>query len=714
MTDAIRYEKGQDQIVVLTLDMPGQSANTMNAAYREAMAATLTRLEAEKNEIAGVVITSAKKTFFAGGDLNELIKVDKAQAKAFYDSVLVLKAQLRRLETLGKPVVAAINGAALGGGWEICLACHHRVALDDKSVQLGLPEVTLGLLPGGGGVVRMVRMLGLEKALPYLLEGKKVRPAQALQAGLIDELAADREALLAQARAWVLANPEVRQPWDNKGYAIPGGTPSHPKVAQMLAIAPSILRSKTQGCFPAPEKILCAAVEGAQVDFDTAHLIETRYFTELVTGQVAKNMIGTFWFQLNQINAGSSRPQGYAPYVTRKVGVLGAGMMGAGIAYVSACAGIEVVLKDITLAAAEKGKAHSAALLDKKVSRGQLTAEQRETTLARIHPTQDDADLAGCDLIIEAVFEDRALKAKVSAAAQNVVGADAVIASNTSTLPISGLATAVPDQAKFIGLHFFSPVDKMPLVEIIKGARTSDETLARGFDFVLQIKKTPIVVNDSRGFFTSRVFGTFTNEGIAMLGEGVAAPMIETEARKAGMPVGPLAVSDEVSLSLMSHIRQQTAKDLQAEGKAMPNHPATAVIDLLVNEYKRTGKAAGAGFYDYPAGGQKHLWPELKTRFEQPGKQISPKDVRDRLLFIQAIETVRCVEEGVLMSTADANVGSIFGIGFAAWSGGALQFINQYGLNDFIARARYLAEEYGERFSPPALLLEKAAKGALF
>ncbi|AQT95947.1 3-hydroxyacyl-CoA dehydrogenase NAD-binding domain-containing protein [Pseudomonas azotoformans] len=714
MTQAIRYEKGQDGIVVLTLDMPGQSANTMNSVYREAMAATVERLEAEKDSLAGVVITSAKKTFFAGGDLNELIKVDKAHAKEFYDSVLVLKAQLRRLETLGKPVVAAINGAALGGGWEICLACHYRVALDDKSVQLGLPEVTLGLLPGGGGVVRMVRMLGLEKALPYLLEGKKVRPQQALQAGLVNELAADREALLAQSRAWILANPDARQPWDNKAYSIPGGTPSSPKVAQMLAIAPSILRSKTQGCFPAPEKILCAAVEGAQVDFDTAHLIETRYFTELVTGQVAKNMMGTFWFQLNEINAGSSRPQGYAPYVTRKVGVLGAGMMGAGIAYVSACAGIEVVLKDINLAAAEKGKAHSAALLDKKVSRGQLTAEQRETTLARIHPTASDADLVGCDLIIEAVFEDRDLKAKVSAAAQSVVGAEAVIASNTSTLPISGLATAVPDQSRFIGLHFFSPVDKMPLVEIIKGARTSDETLARGFDFVLQIKKTPIVVNDSRGFFTSRVFGTFTNEGIAMLGEGVAAPMIETEARKAGMPVGPLAVSDEVSLSLMSHIRQQTAKDLQAEGKAVPTHPATAVIDLLVNEYKRVGKAAGGGFYEYPNGGQKYLWPELKSRFERPDQRISPQDVRDRLLFIQAIETVRCVEEGVLMSTADANVGSIFGIGFAAWSGGALQFINQYGLNDFIARARYLAEQYGERFTPPALLLEKAAQGDVF
>jgi len=714
MTQAIRYEKGQDQIAVLTLDMPGQSANTMTAVYREAMAATVARLEAEKHTLAGVIVTSAKKTFFAGGDLNELIKVDKAHAKDFYDSVLVLKAQLRRLETLGKPVVAAINGAALGGGWEICLACHHRVALDNPSVQLGLPEVTLGLLPGGGGVVRMVRMLGLEKALPYLLEGKKVRPQQALQAGLIDELAADLDELLAKSRAWILANPEAKQPWDTKTFQIPGGTPSNPKVAQMLAIAPSILRSKTNGCFPAPENILSAAVEGAQVDFDTAHLIETRYFTELVTGQVAKNMIGTFWFQLNEINAGRSRPQGFATYVTRKVGVLGAGMMGAGIAYVSASAGIDVVLKDISLAAAEKGKAHTAALLDKKVSRGQLTAGQRESILARIHPTQDDADLGGCDLIIEAVFEDRDLKAKVSAAAHRVVGSDAVIASNTSTLPISGLATAVPDPGKFIGLHFFSPVDKMPLVEIIKGAHTSEETLARGFDFVLQIKKTPIVVNDSRGFFTSRVFGTFTNEGIAMLGEGVAAPMIETEARKAGMPVGPLAVSDEVSLSLMSHIRQQTAKDLQAEGKTVPTHPATVVIDLLVNEYKRAGKAAGGGFYEYPAGGQKHLWPELKARFERADQQIPAQDVRDRLLFIQAIETVRCVEEGVLMSTADANVGSIFGIGFAAWSGGALQFINQYGLNDFIARSRYLAEQYGERFTPPALLLEKAARGEVF
>ncbi|MBU1331560.1 MAG: enoyl-CoA hydratase/isomerase family protein [Gammaproteobacteria bacterium] len=709
MTDAIRYEKGQDAIVVLTMDMPGQSANTMNAVYREAMAQIVERLEAEKASIAGVIVTSAKKTFFAGGDLGELIKVTQADAQTFYAMILKLKGQLRRLETLGKPVVAAINGAALGGGWEIALACHHRIALNESHVQLGLPEVTLGLLPGGGGVVRMVRLLGLEKALPYLAEGKKVRPDAALKAGLIHELAASREDMLAKARAWIAANPAAKQPWDVPGYKIPGGTPSSPNVAQMLAIAPSVLRDKTKGCFPAPEKILCAAVEGAQVDFDTAQIIEARYFTELTTGQVAKNMIGTFWFQLNQINAGGSRPQGLPTYQTKKVGVLGAGMMGAGIAYVSAAAGIEVVLKDVSLEAAEKGKRYSATLLDKKVSKGHMSVEQRDAFLALITPSEREADFAGCDLIIEAVFEDRELKGKVTAAAAAAALGDALIASNTSTLPITGLATAVQQQDRFIGLHFFSPVDKMPLVEIIKGAQTSDESLARGFDYVMQIKKTPIVVNDSRGFFTSRVFGTFTNEGIAMLGEGVSAALIENEARKAGMPVGPLAISDEVSMSLMQHIRQQTLKDLATEGKAMPEHPAFAVIELMIGEYKRPGKAAGAGFYEYPGAGKKYLWPELKTRFEQPEAQIAQEDVRDRLLFIQAIETVRCLEEGVLTSVADANIGSIFGIGFAAWTGGALQFINQYGLQDFVARAQYLAEQYGERFQPPALLLDHAA-----
>lgn len=714
MSQAIRYEAGADGIVLLTLDMPGQSANTMNATYRAAMAETLERLEAEREQIAGVILTSAKKTFFAGGDLNELVAVTRADAEPFFRMVQLLKQQLRRLETLGKPVVAAINGSALGGGWEICLACQHRIALDAPDVQLGLPEVTLGLLPGGGGIVRTVRLLGIEKALPFLLEGKKLRPREALKAGLLHEVVGSREALLSQARTWILANPEATQPWDAKGDKLPGGTPSHPGVAQMLAIAPAMLQDKTKGCFPAPEKILCAAVEGAQVDFATAELIETRYFTELATGQVAKNMIGTFWFQLNEINAGRSRPSAPERRQVGKVGVLGAGMMGAGIAYVSAAAGIEVVLKDVSVEAAEKGKAYSAGLLDKKLSRGHLTADEREAFLARIRTTNDEADFAGCDLVIEAVFENRELKGRVTAAAEAAALPDAVIASNTSTLPITGLARAVQHPERFVGLHFFSPVDKMPLVEIIRGEQTSDETLARAFDFVQQIRKTPIVVNDSRGFFTSRVFGTYTNEGLAMLGEGVSAAMIENQARQAGMPVGPLAVSDEVSLSLMAHIRAQTRADLAEEGKSIPEHPAFVVIDAMLECHQRPGKAAGGGFYDYPAGGKKQLWPGLKEAFAESAQQPEAQEVRDRLLFIQAIETVRCLEEGVLTSVADANIGSVFGIGFAAWSGGALQFINQYGVARFVARARELAERHGERFAPPSLLLDKAATGGQF
>ncbi len=714
MSQAIRYEAGADGIVLLTLDMPGQSANTMNATYRAAMAETLERLEAEREQIAGVILTSAKKTFFAGGDLNELVAVTRADAEPFFRMVQLLKQQLRRLETLGKPVVAAINGSALGGGWEICMACQHRIALDAPDVQLGLPEVTLGLLPGGGGIVRTVRLLGIEKALPFLLEGKKLRPREALKAGLLHEVVGSREALLSQARTWILANPEATQPWDAKGYKLPGGTPSHPGVAQMLAIAPAMLQDKTKGCFPAPEKILCAAVEGAQVDFATAELIETRYFTELATGQVAKNMIGAFWFQLNEINAGRSRPSAPERRQVGKVGVLGAGMMGAGIAYVSAAAGVEVVLKDVSIEAAEKGKAYSAGLLDKKLSRGHLTADEREAFLARIRTTNDEADFAGCDLVIEAVFENRELKGRVTAAAEAAALPDAVIASNTSTLPITGLARAVQHPERFVGLHFFSPVDKMPLVEIIRGEQTSDETLARAFDFVQQIRKTPIVVNDSRGFFTSRVFGTYTNEGLAMLGEGVSAAMIENQARQAGMPVGPLAVSDEVSLSLMAHIRAQTRADLAEEGKSIPEHPAFVVIDAMLECHQRPGKATGGGFYDYPAGGKKQLWPGLKVAFAESAQQPEAQEVRDRLLFIQAIETVRCLEEGVLTSVADANIGSVFGIGFAAWSGGALQFINQYGVARFVARARELAERHGERFAPPSLLLDKAATGGQF
>ncbi|AOY88167.1 3-hydroxyacyl-CoA dehydrogenase [Marinobacter salinus] len=712
----IRYDLGSDQILTLTIDMPGQSANTMNAAFREGLAETVARVKTDLDKIRGIIITSAKKTFFAGGDLKELHRVTREDAGTFEEMVNGLKAGMRYLETSGKPVVAAINGSALGGGLEIALACHHRVVLNKDSIQLGLPEVTLGLLPGGGGTQRLPRMIGLEAALPYLMEGKKTNPKAALKAGIVDEIADSPEDMMARTRAFIEANPKCQQPWDQKGFKFPGGAPHHPAMAQKLSIAPAMLRQKTKGCYPAPERILSAAVEGAQVDFDNGSLIETRYFAELVIGQVAKNMTGTFWFQLNAIKAGGSRPDGTDKGTFKKVGVLGAGMMGAGIAYSTASRDIEVILKDVSVENAEKGKSYSEKLLAKRVSRGRITEEQKTDILKRIHATDSADDLAGCDLVIEAVFEDSNLKATVTRESEPRLAPNGIFASNTSTIPITQLSDASAKPENFIGLHFFSPVDKMQLVEIIVGKKTSEETLARAFDYVQQIGKIPIVVNDSRGFFTSRVFGTFVNEGICMLAEGIHPSSIENAGLLSGMPVGPLAISDEVSMTLMQHIRDQSKKDTEAAGGTWNPHPAGAVIDQMVNEHGRKGKAAGSGFYEYPENGKKYLWPELERLYVDSAKAHAVKlqDLKDRILFIQAIETVRCLEEGVLRTVEDANVGSIFGIGYAPWTGGAIQFINQYGVRAFAERAKALAELHGDRFTPPGLLLEKAETNTEF
>ena len=717
---AVRIENKDNGIVHLVLDAPGQSANTMNAEYREAMAACVVQLGElkAKKELRGIVIRSEKKTFFAGGDLNELIQVMPDQAEEFYHGANAVKQDLRDIETLGVPVVAAINGSALGGGWEIALACHHRICLDDESIQIGLPEVQLGLLPGGGGVIRMVRLLGIETSLQYLLEGKKIRPSKAKKIGLVHDLAKDKDELMAKAEAWIAENPNAKQPWDQKGYRLPGGAVTNPMVAQRIAVAPSFTKKKTAGCYPAADAIIAVAVEGAQIDFDYAQQVETRYFTELATGKVAKNMINAYWFQLNSINAGSSRPKSIPKYTTKKVGVIGAGMMGAGIAFVTAKAGIEVVLKDVSMESANKGKDYSANILQKKVKRGLMSETERDEFLGHILATDSDADFEGCDLIIEAVFEDKGLKAKVTQAANRAASPEAVIASNTSTLPITGLAEAIEDNERFIGLHFFSPVDKMPLVEIIKGKKTSDETLAKAFDYALQIKKTPIVVNDSRGFYTTRVFSTYTQEAITMVGEGIHPVRIENEAKNAGFPVSPLAVSDEVSLTLMQHIRDQTVADFTAEGIAFEVPKSFSVVDKMSNDFDRKGKVAGAGFYEYSNNAQgkpqKKIWPGLLEHFYDAGKQIDVKDVRDRLLYIQALEAIKAMEEGVIDSVADANIGSVFGIGFAPWSGGALQFVNHCGLNEFVARAEELAATYGDRFLPPQLLKDKAAKAEEF
>jgi 3-hydroxyacyl-CoA dehydrogenase / enoyl-CoA hydratase / 3-hydroxybutyryl-CoA epimerase len=715
----IRWERGDDGIVVLTLDDPNQGANTMNEAYVRSMESTIERLEAEQDDIKGVVITSAKSTFFAGGDLNDLIKVNKDQATEFAEGLRLIKGQLRRLETFGKPVVAAINGAALGGGLEICLACHHRIAAADSKVQMGFPEVQLGLLPGAGGVVRSVRMVGIVDALMQLLmQGKRHRPDKAKEIGILDEIVPTNDDLIPAAKAWIEANPEAKQPWDQPGYKIPGGTPSNPKFAMNLPAFPSNLRKQIKGAnYPAPKAIMAAAVEGSQVDFDNAIEIEGRYFVNLAIGQVSKNMIQAFFFDLQQVNGDRGRPSEIEPFAATKVVVLGAGMMGAAIAYVCAKAGIEVVLKDVDQAAADRGKAYSEGLVKKGVERGRTTQEKGDALLARITPTTDPAAAAGADLVIEAVFEDPGVKAKVFAEIEPHLAEGALLGSNTSTLPITQLAEGVSRPADFIGMHFFSPVDKMPLLEIIKGEQTSDETLYRALDVAKQIKKTPIVVNDSRGFFTSRVIGTFINEGISMLTEGVPAASIEQASSQAGYPAPVLQLSDELNLKLMRKIRD-AAKAAQATGTGWDEHPAEQVIDRMLDEFDRPGKLEGKGFYEYADGKRTGLWSGLADAFgsSEGAPSVPFEDLKERMLFIESIETVKCLDEGVIESVADANIGSIFGIGFPGWSGGVLQYVNGYegGVAGFVARARELAATYGPRFEPPASLVEKAERGETY
>ncbi|WP_280263051.1 3-hydroxyacyl-CoA dehydrogenase NAD-binding domain-containing protein [Nocardia wallacei] len=713
MTDnMIAWEKDADGIVVLTMDDPNQGANTMNDLYKKSMTATVDRLEAEKDDITGVVITSAKKTFFAGGDLKNMMQVGPNDAQALMDELTEIKSALRRLEQLGKPVVSAINGAALGGGLEITLATHHRIAADVKGLKIGLPEVKLGLLPAGGGVTRTVRMFGIQNALmQILLQGNEFNAAKAKGIGLVDEVVGSVEELVPAAKAWIKANPDKGvQPWDVKGYKIPGGTPSTPSLAANLPAFPANLRKQLKGAnMPAPKNIMAAAIEGAQVDFDNASLIESRYFVDLLTGPVAKNMIQAFFFDLQTINNGGSRPKDVPKKEIKKVGVLGAGMMGAGIAYVSAKAGYEVVLKDVSLEAAERGKGYSVKLEEKALSRGKTTEEKSKALLDRIHPTAEAKDLEGVDFVIEAVFENTELKHKVFQEIEDIVTPDALLGSNTSTLPITGLATGVKREQDFIGIHFFSPVDKMPLVEIIKGEKTSDEALARVFDYTLAIRKTPIVVNDSRGFFTSRVIGTFVNEAIAMLKEGIDPQTIEQSGLQAGYPAAPLQLSDELNMKLMQKIAKETLEAAKAGDTKLgtERHPAQDVIDYMV-EQGRPGRLEKAGFYEYDEDGKRQgLWSGLREHFKTSTEDKVPfQDLIDRQLFIEAIETQKCFDEGVLTSTADANIGSIFGIGYPAWTGGVHQFIVGYpgGQEAFVARADELAAKYGKRFEVPASL----------
>ena len=702
-----------DGIALVTMDSPGRSMNVFGPEVEAELSAVLERV-VQDPAIKGAIVTSGKSSFLAGYDLTEFLGKFGPQLTAVdaYEKFSGgLQQLLRRIETCGKPWVAAINGLALGGGLELCLACHHRVMADDPKAFVGLPEVKVGLLPGGGGTQRMPRLIGIAQSLPYLLEGTNISASEAKKLGLVHEIVPPGK-LIDSARRWLKGTPTAVQPWDVKGYRVPGGVGfQSASVTQTFTGATTLVAKKTLHNYPAPAAILSCVYEGTLVPIDKGLEIEAKYFATLVTSPVSRNLIRTMFVNKGAADKLSARPEDVPKSQVRKLGVLGAGMMGAGIAYVSAMAGMEVILIDSSQELAEKGKAYSAKLLAKDVEKGRKTQEQVEAILARIEPTTDYARLEGADLVIEAVFEHRGIKADVTAKAEAAIPATAIFASNTSTLPITGLAKASKRPKNFIGIHFFSPVEKMPLVEIIVGKQTSDEAIARALDYVGQLRKTPIVVNDSRGFYTSRCFGTYTNEGETMLAEGIDPQLIESAGKLAGMPVGPLAVSDEVSLELQHKVMSQSREDLGAKYKEPKSWP---VVRRFVEDLQRLGRKSGAGFYDYPADGRKRLWPGLAQEYKPLEKQPSIEELKTRLLYIQALEAARCYEEGVLRSVHEADLGSILGWGFPAYTGGTLSFIDTVGPAAFVAECNRLAKRHGERFRPTKGLLVRAQTGETY
>ncbi len=707
MNEIIRVDIDAAGIAIVTIDVPGKSMNVLDPTCIARMDEVVNTI-ATDSRIRGAVITSSKPDFVAGADLMWMLQ-DMGQKRPARDLVAThssLSRTLRRMETCGKPVVAAINGTALGGGLEICLACHHRVAARSAKARLGLPEVTLGLLPGAGGTQRLPRMIGVQKSLELLVKGNHLSVDEAHALGIVDEVV-EPDQLVAAAIAWIGKSGNAVQPWDQRGYRVPGAS----GAAQALMVATAMAGRTAGDNYPAPQAILSSVYEGTTVPMDAGLRIESRYFAQLLAGPVARNMTRTLFVNKQAADKLVRRPAGIPASSVSKLGILGAGMMGAGIAYSSAMAGISTVLLDRSAEDAERGKAHSRDLVKRGVDKGRMSAAQGEALLGRITPTVDYADLAGCDLVIEAVFEDREIKRGVFEKVDAVTAATSVLASNTSTLPISGLAQMAKRPASFIGLHFFSPVDRMPLVEVIVGKETTDATLARALDYVRQIRKTPIVVRDSRGFYTSRVFATYTNEGMALLKDGVRPALIENAAVQAGMAVGPLAVSDEVTIELIYKVDRQTRADLGAQYRA-PS--AVEVILAMVEKLDRKGRRFGKGFYDYPKGERKRLWTGLAEIWPLAGEQPPIEEVKNRLLYIQALETARCLEEGVITAPADADIGSILGWGFPSWTGGTLSLIDTVGPAAFVAECERLAKKYGPRFQPTAGLRRMAAAGELF
>ena len=714
-TEVIRLAVDADGIVTLTIDYPGKSMNVIDQAFMDSLGRCIDRVAADP-AIRGAIITSGKEAFVAGADLvtmeNNLDATADDPVEALFDKYASLSKAVRRVETCGKPVAAAINGIAMGGGFELCLACHWRVMSDAPGVVVGLPEVQVGLIPGAGGTQRLPRLIGIVAALPYLLEGRSVGAAKALEAGLVNEVAAPAD-LLAAAKRWLMGSrgsPSAVNPWDAKGFKIPGGGPGDPRVAPAIVVGNTMLQASTFHNLPAPLAIQSCVYEGCQLPLDKGLRVETKYLLDVATrSPVSRSMIRTLFVNKGKAEKGLHRPPGFERFTCRKLGMIGAGMMGGGIALTAAQRGIAVVLIDRDQAAAERGKAYAGKALARQVERGRMAADKAQAILARITPATDYGLLRDADMVVEAVFEDRAVKAEVTQALDAVLPAHCVLASNTSALPISLLAEASTRPERFIGLHFFSPADKMPLVEVIRGKATSDATLAQALDFVAQLKKTPIVVNDSRGFFTSRFIGAFVDDAIGMVAEGINPALIDNCARQAGMPVGPLAITDELSIELSVHAGRSQAREFPDTYKAGRSVP---VLDRLY-ELGRLGRKVGKGFYDYTADG-KTLWPGLAELYPRRAVQPSAHDLKQRILYVQAVEAARAMEEGVLLAPADGDIGAILGVGYPAYTGGPFCFIDGIGLKAFVAEADRLADLFGEPLRPPRLLREMAERGQTF
>lgn len=705
MSSTVTMDVDHDGIAVLTIDVKDKPMNVITADFDQDLGQCLESVISDE-KIVGAVITSAKNDFMAGADLKSMLPAlrglsDKSDV---VEKVIASNQTMRKMETCGKPFVAAINGTALGGGLELTLACHYRIAVDRPDAVLGLPEVMVGLLPGGGGTQRLPRLIGVQAALELMTQGKHLKPLQAKGLGIVNELAS-KEELIDKAKAWIKDKGDAVQPWDKKGFKVPGGLDAN-KVGtiQTFSVVNALVAKNTNHNYPAPISIVSCVYEGCQIPIDSGLRIEAKYFVELLTGTVAGNMIRSLFINKQSADKLRARPEGVEKSKVTTLGMLGAGMMGSGIALVSARAGMNVVLLDSTEEQAAKGKEYTEKFLEKRVARKKMSSDDAAAMLDRIKVTTDYNDLESCELIIEAVFEDREIKAGVTQATEAVIAESAIFASNTSTLPISGLAEASKRPKSFIGLHFFSPVERMPLVEVILGKETSDEALARALDYVQQIKKTPIVVNDSRGFFTSRVFSMACNEANTMLTEGVSPALIENAARHAGYPVGPLAVQDETSIELGYKIHLQTMEDM---GDAYKPGSGWEVSAKLV-ELERLGKKYGKGFYDYPEGAKKRLWPGLADLFPVSDQQPDVEEVKSRLMTIQALDAYRCLEEHVLMSPDDGDIGSILGWGFPPWSGGVFSYIDTVGIEKFVERCDDYSQRLGERFTVPDSLREKA------